>query len=74
MAPSDDAQSYVAGTIKRRRRTNAEVGELDSQIMAVLIEDHPLSIRHVFYRMTDPRLPSLWRSQSVDTGTSKTAW
>ena len=57
MAPSDDAQSYVAGTIKRRRRTNAEVGELDSQIMAVLIEDHPLSIRHVFYRMTDPRLP-----------------
>lgn len=25
--------------------------------MAVLEEDHPQSVRHVFYRMTDPRLP-----------------
>ena len=29
---------------------------LDAQIMAVLREDHPQSVRHVFYRMTDPRL------------------
>ena len=25
--------------------------------MAVLIQDHPQSVRHIFYRMTDPRLP-----------------
>jgi hypothetical protein len=29
---------------------------LDDQIIAVLQEDHPQSVRHVFYRMTDPRL------------------
>ena len=31
--------------------------QLDDQIMAVLIQDHPQSVRHIFYRMTDPRLP-----------------
>lgn len=29
---------------------------LDQQILDVLREDHPQSIRHVYYRMTDPRL------------------
>jgi hypothetical protein len=29
---------------------------LDRQILDVLREDHPQSIRHVYYRMTDPRL------------------
>ena len=47
---------YRAGTIKRERRTNAQVEQLDNQILAVLAEDHPQSVRHVFYRMTDPRL------------------
>ncbi len=41
----------------RRRRTAAEVAQLDAQIVAVLRADHPQSVRHVFYRMTDPRLP-----------------
>jgi hypothetical protein len=41
----------------RRRRTKAEVEQLESQILDVLEEDHPQSIRHVFYRMTNPRLP-----------------
>lgn len=40
-----------------RRRTRAEVEQLDEQICEVLIEDHPQSVRHIFYRMTDPRLP-----------------
>lgn len=40
----------------RRRRTQAEVEQLEEQILAVLQEDHPQSVRHVFYRMTDPRL------------------
>lgn len=48
---------YRAGTIKRDRRTNARIEQLDAQILDVLREDHPQSVRHVFYRMTNPRLP-----------------
>lgn len=48
---------YRTRTIKRRRRTRAEVDALDKQILDVLAGDHPQSVRHVFYRMTDPRLP-----------------
>ncbi len=46
-----------ARTIKRSRRTKAEIKQLDAQILDVLHTDHPQSVRHVFYRMTDPRLP-----------------
>jgi hypothetical protein len=42
---------------KRRRRTRAAVEQLEHQILGVLEEDHPQSIRHVFYRLTNPRLP-----------------
>lgn len=49
-------ESYGAGTIKRDRRTKDRMDTLDAQIMDVLKEDHPQSVRHVFYRMTDPRL------------------
>src|SRR5687768_384652 len=48
---------YQAGPIKRRRRTADQVEQLEDQILAVLEENHPQSVRHVFYRMTDPRLP-----------------
>lgn len=48
---------YRASTLKRNRRTNEQMGQLDQQIIDVLNEDHPQSVRHVFYRMTDPRLP-----------------
>ena len=47
---------YRAGTIKRDRRTKDRIDQLDAQIIAVLRQDHPQSVRHVFYRMTDPRL------------------
>jgi hypothetical protein len=50
-------QTYGASTIKRIRRTSAQVAMLDSQIVDVLADDHPQSVRHVYYRMTDPRLP-----------------
>jgi hypothetical protein len=50
------SEIYCAGTIKRDRRTKGRMDTLDAQIMAVLEEDHPQSVRHVFYRMTDPRL------------------
>ncbi|MHB1873053.1 MAG: hypothetical protein ACYCT1_19735 [Steroidobacteraceae bacterium] len=49
---------YRARTLKpRERRSAAQLAQLDAQIMAVLRADHPQSVRHVFYRMTDPRLP-----------------
>src|SRR5690606_6384980 len=47
---------YRARTIKRDRRTKAQIEQLDEQILDVLATDHPQSVRHVFYRMTDPRL------------------
>lgn len=50
-------KSYSASTVKKQRRTSAQLNQLDKQIMAVLKADHPQSVRHVFYRMTDPRLP-----------------
>jgi hypothetical protein len=46
-----------AGTIKRDRRTRERVEQLDRQIVAEVKAHHPQSVRHVFYRMTDPRLP-----------------
>jgi hypothetical protein len=49
-------RSYRPRTIKRNRRTRSAVDQLDAQIIRVLSEDHPQSVRHVFYRMTDPRL------------------
>lgn len=51
------ATAYGASTIKRIRRTGAQMAMLDSQIVDVLSADHPQSVRHVYYRMTDPRLP-----------------
>ncbi len=39
------------------RRTKAQIAQLEAQIADVLKEDHPQSVRHIFYRMTDPRLP-----------------
>ena len=44
------------GVVKRDRRTKERMLTLDRQILDVLREDHPQSIRHVYYRMTDPRL------------------
>ena len=41
----------------RNRATKLQQATLDDQIVDVLGEDHPQSVRHVFYRMTDPRLP-----------------
>lgn len=54
VAPAD---FYHARAIKRSRRTSAQVEQLDLQIIAALKADHPQSVRHVFYLMTNPRLP-----------------
>ena len=55
--PSPSAPVYRPSTIKRARRTRDQVAQLDKQIFDVLREDHPQSVRHIFYRLTDPRLP-----------------
>jgi hypothetical protein len=41
---------------QRERRTKRQLAQLDSQIIDVLVKDNPQSVRHVFYRMTNPRL------------------
>lgn len=46
----------TTGVVKRDRRTKERMQMLDRQILDVLREDHPQSIRHVYYRMTNPRL------------------
>jgi hypothetical protein len=56
LAGTAPAGNYQARPI-RRRRTDAQVEQLEHQILAVLDEDHPQSVRHVFYMMTNPRLP-----------------
>ena len=52
----DDPEIYRTRTIKRERRTRAQIELLDLQILDVLAGDHPQSVRHIFYRMTNPRL------------------
>ena len=52
-----ETELYRSGTLKRNRRTAAQTGQLDAQIIAALRDDHPQSVRHIFYLMTDPRLP-----------------
>jgi len=47
---------HRASTVKRARRTKAQIEQLDAQIVADLAADHPQSVRHEFYKMTDPRL------------------
>lgn len=50
---------YRARTLKRRnRRTRDEIAQLEAQLLDVLRQDHPQSVRHLFYRMTNPRLPA----------------
>lgn len=45
-----------ASVSKRGRRTKAQIAQLERQILEICAADHPVSVRHAFYRMTDPRL------------------
>jgi hypothetical protein len=55
---------YRARTIKRARRTKAQIGQLEEQMLDVLREDQPQSVRHMFYRMTNPRLEPVEKSEA----------
>ena len=37
----------------KRRRTRAQIEQLETRIAAILKADHPQSVRHVFYRLVD---------------------
>lgn len=43
--------AYTSRPVKRRRRTKAELAALDEQIVEILVEEHPATLRNVFYRM-----------------------
>ena len=57
-----------------RKRTTAESAQLKRQIMEVLRKDHPQSIRHVYYHMTNPRLPEPVEKTDQDMSKFKLAW
>jgi hypothetical protein len=42
---------YGTSAVKRSRRTNAELADLHRAILTVCEEDHPLTVRGVFYRV-----------------------
>jgi hypothetical protein len=42
---------YGTSALKRNRRTQVELHELDMAICTVCAEDHPLTVRGVFYRV-----------------------
>jgi hypothetical protein len=48
---------YRTSRLRRTRRTKLQVERLDQLIIDALQRDHPHSVRHVFYRMTNPRFP-----------------
>jgi hypothetical protein len=61
--PTDPALSTTVGNrpsrtkvVQRPRRSKAEVESLRDTLFRLLQGDHPQSVRHVFYLMTDPRL------------------
>ena len=43
--------------IRGPRMKKAEIGQLEAQIFNALQSDNPQSVRHLFYLMTNPRLP-----------------
>jgi hypothetical protein len=42
---------YGSSPVKRRRRTNAQLAELDGLIIEVVEQDYPVSLRGVYYRV-----------------------
>jgi hypothetical protein len=42
---------YATSPVKRRRRTNAQLAEVDEAIIAAVEMEHPVTLRGVFYRV-----------------------
>ena len=45
------AEAYDTSAVKRRRRTNAELAELDAAIYEIAAEECPVTVRGLFYRV-----------------------
>lgn len=44
-------ESYGASTVKRSRRTRTELDEVDDAIIAAVADEHPVTLRGVYYRV-----------------------
>lgn len=44
------SEVYGTSTVKRRRRTNAELTAIDEGLFGILVEEHPATVRGVYYR------------------------
>jgi hypothetical protein len=42
--------AYGSSTVKRTRRTNAELAEVDDAIVQAVVDEHPVTLRGVYYR------------------------
>ena len=49
---STDRTVYGSRTVKRARRTKAQLAELDNAIVHAVAEEHPVTVRGVFYRVS----------------------
>ena len=54
----------MARTIKRKRRTNAEVEAIEAALIAIAADGAPQSVRHVFYRMVSDHPEMIEKSQA----------
>lgn len=44
-------EAYGSSTVNRRRRSNAELASIDEAILHAVIDEHPVSLRGVYYRV-----------------------
>lgn len=51
-----ETKPYPARSIKRKRRTKAELDQLKESILAIVAENHPMTVRQLFYQMVGPQL------------------
>lgn len=51
MATSTISDAYGPSTVKRRRRSSAELAEVDAAIVAAVTDEHPVTLRGVYYRV-----------------------
>lgn len=51
-AGSGGGVTYGSTTVKRLRRTKAQLNDLDDAIVTAVVAEHPVTLRGVFYRVT----------------------
>jgi hypothetical protein len=51
VAVPDDPAVYRPSAVKRSRRTDAQLADIDAVILRVLLDEHPATLRGTFYRV-----------------------